>query len=282
MSTPKNRSVQKAFAILRSFRAPDEWLTCAELSRRAGLPGASGYRLIQTLELIGAVIRDERGRYSPGMLLMSLSRYVAHDRLLRDAANAILTEVASDLGMIVHMGVLEDGMVTYVAKTGGGSSFHVHTEVGAQLEAYCSALGKVLLSALPQHELAMFLDEGDLVPLTTNTITDPSAFRSEIDRVRRQGWALDDCEISRNMRCVAVPIKDATGQIVAAISSSGEASSVTEEQQEKILARLRSAAEAIEANICRTGGPSPFRLAPREMRFGRKSAALGFADSVSH
>ncbi len=90
MATPKNKSVQKAFSMLRAFQAPDEWLTSAELSRRARLPEASGYRLIQTPEEIGAVIRDHRGRYGPGMLLVSLSRYVAHERLLRDASMAIL------------------------------------------------------------------------------------------------------------------------------------------------------------------------------------------------
>jgi len=66
----------KAFAILKAFRGPDEWLTSCELSRRANLPEASGYRLIQTLEEIGAVVRGARGRYRPGLLLLSLSHNV--------------------------------------------------------------------------------------------------------------------------------------------------------------------------------------------------------------
>ena len=70
MATPKNHSVMKAFAILKAFHDPEEWLTSCELSRRANLPEASGYRLIQTLADIGAVVRGPRGRYRPGLLLL--------------------------------------------------------------------------------------------------------------------------------------------------------------------------------------------------------------------
>jgi DNA-binding IclR family transcriptional regulator len=246
--------------MLRAFTGPDEWLTSAELSRRASLPEASGYRLIRTLLEIGAVIQDDRGRYGPGMLLVSLSRYVAHERLLRDAAFTILEDLAIELDLIVHMGVLEDGMVTYVAKAGANERFRVHTRVGTQLEAYCSGLGKVLLAALPQYELEAFIFEGDLVPLTANTITDPDAFRAEIERVRDRGWAIDNCEIDANLRCVAVPIRDTGGRTVAAISSSDAAELMTEARVGEVREALRSAAAVIGAQIYRTSGPSPFRL----------------------
>lgn len=286
MATPKNKSVQKAFKMLRAFHEPDEWLTSAELSRRAQLPEASGYRLIQTLLDIGAVIRDGRGLYGPGMLLVSLSRYVAHERLLRDAAASILEDLAGELDLIVHMGVLDDGMVTYVAKAGTNERFRVHTKVGTQLEAYCSGLGKVLLSALPLHELEAFLIEGELVALTPNTITDPTAFKAEIERVRRKGWAMDDCEIASDLRCVAVPVVDAQGRAVAAISSSDSADRMTEARIAEVHDALSKAATAIGVQIYRTSGPSPFRLptvgpdAPA--RRSRKANATGLASSYTH
>jgi DNA-binding IclR family transcriptional regulator len=260
MATPKNKSVQKAFKMLRAFHEPDEWLTSAELSRRAGFPEASGYRLIQTLLEIGAVIQDGRGRYGPGMLLISLSRYVAHDRLLQSAASTILEDLAAELDLIVHMGVLEDGMVTYVAKAGRNERFNVHTKVGTQLEAYCSGLGKVLLASLPLRELEAFIVEGDLVALTPNTITEPNAFRAEIERVRRRGWAIDNCEIDSDLRCVAVPVRDSTGRTIAAISSSDCAGLMSEERVTEIREALTFAAEAIGTQVFRTSGPSPFRL----------------------
>lgn len=266
MAIPKTRSVQKAFAMLRAFRAPDELLTCAELSRRAGLPGPSGYRLIQTLEDLGAVIRDGRGRYSPGMLLLSLSRNVPHDRLLREASHLVLEDLARDLGLVANMGVFHDSMVTYVAKIGGYSDFHVHTEVGMQSEAYCSALGKVLLAALRDYELQTFLADGELIGLTANTITEPRAFRREIEKIRAQGWAFDDGEFAEHMRCLAAPVRDAAGQVLAAISLSGEVSAFTPDRQPRILGGLSDAAAAISANIGRFGGASTFRLPPAERK----------------
>lgn len=249
MATPKNQSILKAFTLLRSFGRPDEWLTSAELSRRAGLPGASGYRLIQTLEEIGAVVRGPRGRYRPGMLLVSLSQNVAVGELLGEASHAILQDLASRLGHTVHMGVLEDGMVTYVAKVGDPARFAVHTRVGAQLEAYCSGLGKVLLAALPNDDLEAFLRDGDLIALTPHTITDRDAFHGEIDRVRQRGYAIDDREIAQDLRCVAVPVRDGAGRTVAAISVSGDAGHMDERRQENVREALLAAAAAIGRKV---------------------------------
>src|SRR3954470_14631030 len=129
MATPKNQSVLKAFSMLNAFHGPEEWLTSCELSRRAGLPEASGYRLIQTLEQIGAVVRGPRGRYRPGMLLVTLSRNVAVGELLQEASRSIINEMADRLNATVHVGVLEAGMVTYVAKVSAPNSWPTHTRV---------------------------------------------------------------------------------------------------------------------------------------------------------
>jgi DNA-binding IclR family transcriptional regulator len=249
MATPKNESVRKAFKLLRAFRTADECLTSAELSRRARLPQASGYRLIQTLEEIGAVIRDPRGRYRPGMLLVHLSRNVEVAELLRDASHGVLFELASRLSLTVHMGVFEEGMVTYVAKVGERAGFAVHTQVGCQLEAYCTGLGKVLLSALPLGEFEAFLAEGELIALTPHTIIDPAAFRREIDRVRKRGYAIDDGESALNLRCVAVPIRDSMGKTIAALSVSDEADRMDAERQEEVRIALQAASAAIQHKL---------------------------------
>jgi IclR family acetate operon transcriptional repressor len=254
MATPKNRSVQKAFSMLRAFTKPDEWLTSAELSRRAGLPEASGYRMVLTLLELGAVIRDNQGRYGPGMLLLTLSRNVAQDKLLRQFAGSRLERLANDLNLTVHMGVYDDGMVTYVAKVAAHDPIGVQTDVGIQLEAYCTGLGKVLLSGLPAYQFKSFLlEEGELIPLTARTITDPSAFRKEIERVRRQGWAIDDGEMDDDLRCIAVPVKDASGRIVAAISGSGLSTMMTDKKLDAIRPALMAAAAEIGQSLASVG-----------------------------
>jgi IclR family acetate operon transcriptional repressor len=263
MSTPRNQSVIKAFRMLKSFARPDEWLTSSELSRRAGLPEASGYRLIQTLEELGAVVRGPRGRYRPGMLLLSLSRNVDIGNLLHEASQGMIVELARQLDVTLHMGLLEDGMVTYVSKVSTPTSFSSHTQLGAQLEAYCSGLGKVLLAALPEPELERFIMDGDLIALTKHTITDPCQLRAHLAEIRREGFALDNREVREDMCCVAVPIHDAQGSIIAALSATERADRMAPER----LATLRDALKQASASITRKVFPAdpPPRLpsAPR-------------------
>jgi len=257
VATPKNHSVMKAFAILKAFHDPEEWVTSCELSRRANLPEASGYRLIQTLEEIGAVVRGPRGRYRTGLLLLSLSRNVTISELLRDASHALMTEWSERLNLTMHLGVLEHGMVTYVAKVAPQGAFPVYTKVGGQLEAYCSGLGKVLLAALPDEQMESVITDGALVALTPYTITSTPALRAELKRVREQGYALDDRENHADMRCIAVPVKDRDGRAVAALSASDHAQRMTAERQ----AEVRDVLFSIAANLGHKLYPAPRPLA---------------------
>jgi DNA-binding IclR family transcriptional regulator len=245
LATPTNLSVVKAFALLRSFNEPDEWLTSAELSRRANLPGASGYRLMQTLEKVGAVVRGTRGRYRPGLVIVPPTPGPGIGVVSKD----LLQALAERIGAIAHMGVLDDGMVTYVAKH-GATSLAIHTEVGAQQEAYCSGLGKVLLAALSDEALGAYLREGELIALTPQTITDPDAFHAEICKVRVQGYAVDDREVSSELFCVAVPVRDAAGDVVAAISVSESADRMHDLRRHEVRTALVAAAAAISRRLC--------------------------------
>lgn len=277
MSTPRNQSVIKAFAMLKAFAHPDEWLTSSELSRRAKLPEASGYRLIQTLEELGAVTRGPRGKYRPGMLLVSLSQKVLIGDLLHDAAQTVVGEISRLHDLTMHVGMLEGGMVTYVAKFWTPTSFDSHTQIGAQLEAYCSGLGKVLLAALPDEQLDNFIMDGELIALTPHTVTDPALLRLQLGEVRRQGYALDDREIRTEMRCLAVPIHDAGGRTIAALSASDAADRMTPER----IATLRLALAAAAADIGRKMSPVdlPLRRAALVSRTAVSPRALAQANA---
>ena len=239
----------KAFAILKAFNDPEEWLTSCELSRRANLPEASGYRLIQTLEEVGAVVRGSKGRYRPGLLLLSLSHNVTLTELLRDASHVLMSGLARTLGLTIHLGVLEQGMVTYVAKVSYPGAFPVHTRVGAQLEPYCSGLGKVLLAALPDEEVESFILEGALIALTPYTITTAAALRAELKLVRERGYALDDREHQANMRCIAVPVLDGEGRAVAALSATDDAEHMTTQRQLEVRETLFEASAALRQKL---------------------------------
>jgi DNA-binding IclR family transcriptional regulator len=125
-------------------------------------------------------------------------------------------------------------MVTYLAKASSRGAFPVHTRVGAQLEPYCSALGKILLAALPDSEVDGFILDGELIALTPNTIRTGAALRAELKKVREEGYALDDREHLANMRCVAVPVRDQYGVTVAALSATDDAERMPAARQAEI------------------------------------------------
>jgi DNA-binding IclR family transcriptional regulator len=239
----------KAFQILKSFHSPDEWLTSSELSRRAHFPDASGYRLIQTLERIGAVVRGPSGRYRLGMLLVSLSNNVAIHECLREASRRITRELAARFNLTVHIGRLEFGMVTYVDKVSTPNCFPVHTRIGAQHEAYCTGLGKVLLAALPEDQLESFVMDGDLIALTPYTVKDSKSLRTQLERTRNDGFAIDNRESQANMFCIAVPIRDFEGVTIAAMSATDSAECMTRQRQTDIRAALAAAAAAVSTKL---------------------------------
>lgn len=245
----KNNLVRNAFAILQAFRGSEDWLTSRELSLRACLPKSTGHRLILTLEELGAVVRGPHGRYRPGMLLVSLSHNVAIAELLREVSQKIMLDLAARLHLTVHLGALEEGMVTYVAKVSTPNAFPPYTRVGSKLEAYCSGLGKVLLAALPPEQIENFILDGDLVALTPYTITDRTRLRSELALVRQQGFAIDDREYQANMRCIAVPVHDGEGRVVAALSVTGESEKLPPDEQAQIRAALIAAADQITQRL---------------------------------
>ncbi len=99
-------------------------------------------------------------------------------------------------------------MVTYAAKFGEPISIAVPSRVGAQQEAYCSALGKVLLSGLTEDQLEEYLRDGKLIALTPQTITDSTRLRAEIGAVRQRGYSIDDREAHQTICCIGAPIRD--------------------------------------------------------------------------
>jgi DNA-binding IclR family transcriptional regulator len=208
---------------------------------------------MQTLEGIGAVVRDSRGRYRPGMLLLSLSQGVVEQDLWSRAPQRLLDGVAREMDCAIQIGTLEDGMVTYVARAGRqrpGPCF----AVGMQFEAYCTAIGKVLLASLSTADFEAFLAEGELIALTANTIIEQEALTWQLTRIRQECWASDRGEMMDGLSCIAVPIHDAAGHVVAALSASEESTCPSDLRQQQLRRGLTETARAISTRLFPSGG----------------------------
>jgi IclR family acetate operon transcriptional repressor len=246
--TPRTHALEKAFALLTAVAESRGSQSLPVLAERTQLPLSTAHRLIATLEGLGLIVREKKGRYFIGPVVMDLIRNITPHDVMARVSRPFLRDLARRYRMTVHLAVYEGDMVTYLAKESVGRST-VQTMEGAQLEAYCSGLGKVLLAHLPERDRERYLAAGPFVALTANTITDPAALREELHRIIRRGYALDDGEILETLKCVAVPLKDQHGRTCAALSLSGRAEEFTPKFIREAVAVLKKNAADISERL---------------------------------
>jgi DNA-binding IclR family transcriptional regulator len=244
--------VIKAFEILKAFHDTDGWLSGCELSRRANLPQASGYRLIKTMEEIGVIAKGKRGQYRPGILFLSISRGVPLLYLLQDASKPILTNLAVSLDLTVHLAVLKNSTITCVERYCATAAFPVYTRACAPSEPCNSSLVEVLLAGLDWSEVETLVVGGRLTALTPVTASSVLRLHEELEMVRKRGFAVHDRGLHIKTRCVAVPVQDGHGRTIAAISASDAIGRMTPAREVKIMQALYEAAARLQKTLYRS------------------------------
>jgi len=159
-------------------------------------------------------------RYQLGLKVIELGMAKLHQMDLAREATPYLKELVNQCNETVHLGVLEEGEVLYLAKEESSQTIRMISYVGKRAPLHCTALGKVLLAYLSAEERKEILGEKVLPRLTENTITDKKELEKELSKVREQGFALDREENEKDIRCVAAPIRNYQGEVIAAISIS--------------------------------------------------------------
>ncbi|MBX6354976.1 MAG: IclR family transcriptional regulator [Micromonosporaceae bacterium] len=215
-------AVSRALDILELFLT-DDTLSAPEITARLGLPRTTVHELVNTL-----VDRDyltaEAGaptRYRLGIRLFQLGGHFA-DRLdFTREAQEVAAEIAAACGETVHVALLDGSDVVYVAKVDSTHPVRMVSAVGRRLPAHCTAVGKVLLSALPPEAFEARYPPGRALPaMTAASITSPARLAEVLAEVREAGVAYDDCESNEAVRCVAAGVYDASGQMIAGMSIS--------------------------------------------------------------
>jgi IclR family acetate operon transcriptional repressor len=237
--TPAVRSLERAFELLEHLADGGGELTLSELSERSGLPMPTIYRLMRTLVNRGYVRQQPSKRYALGPRLIRLGDLAG--RLLGTWARPALAELVDEVGETANMAVLEGDEVVYVAQVPSRHSMRMFTEVGRRVQPHCTGVGKALLAQLPVPAAQAIIDRTELVAHTPRTLTDPSALMAELDRIRVQGYALDDEEQELGVRCVAVPMIGAPAP--TALSVSGPSGRMTPDVVERVVPLMRDTAE---------------------------------------
>lgn len=214
-------SVGKALALLEAFEYIDVSLGVSELARRTGIPKSTAFRLLAILEQ-RQLIERQGTRYTLGKRLFELGNRVSfcRPRSLRDISLPYLSDLYELTHETVHLAILEGTDVLYLEKLFGHQQVRAPSAVGGRVPAYCSAIGKALLSHSDVETTKAVLERG-LKPRTGYTIVIESLFEQELRLVRTKGVAFDREESSIGVNCVASPIVTRTGRLVGAVSICG-------------------------------------------------------------
>jgi DNA-binding IclR family transcriptional regulator len=244
-------SVKKALEILKLFHTVSPELTLSEITDHMGLNKSSVYKLVTTMVEAGFLEKDPvTNHYRLGLFVLELSSKVVGSDDVRELARPVLEQLSRKTGEIIHLSTLEGADIIYLEKVGQAQPLTVATKIGERAPAYCSAMGKALLSGLSRAELEKTLGPGPFKGYTPNTITELAVLEEELDRVRRQGYAIDDEEAFPGIKCVAAPVRDGEGGIIAAISATVPKQRMAPERTEELCKMITEAAEKItEKNI---------------------------------
>lgn len=244
----------KTFRIIEALRNSGSPLTLKEISEQTAINKSTALRFLTHLETERYVTRDSRRGYSVGDKLRQLgARPTFHVNLL-EAARAPLRELWRITQETVNLGVLEGLEVVYLDCLESPQSFRLVANAGTRAVAYRTALGKAMLAHLAAERRKTILESFVFQAFTPKTITSPERLRSELEKVRKRGYAIDEEESVIGVRCIAAPVLNAEEEAIAAVSISGPTARMTSDKLPEFAAAIRAAAQQISSRL-RPAGP---------------------------
>ena len=242
------KSVGTAFQIIEELR-DRESATVAEITSELDLSKSAVYKHLQTLESHRYVVK-EGGVYRLGLRFLNLGHSVLKKQELYEVVKPELDSLAEETGETANLLVEERGRGVFLYRADGDQAVNLDTFVGKEVYLQTTALGKALMAHLPPSYIAKIIEEHGLPQVTEKTITDRGELNAELEEIRDQGYAFDDEERLKGLRCVAVPILESEGSAVRAISVSGPKSRMSKQRCHKELPKLlKNTKNIIELNI---------------------------------
>ena len=244
------QSLGRAFAILEEIARHREGIGLADLSKRVGLHNSTTFHLAKTMVSLGYIrqARDTK-RYRVGRPLFALAASALDEIEMVNLATPVLEDLSRETGESGHFAVRMGDAVIVIARTSGAGAFQLTDRVGVVRPAHCTALGKIILAALRPDQLKRFLERVELTPSTKKSITDQSVLLREIAEVRRSAVAFDDGEFNSEVRCVAVPVFNFTGDAIGALGISGPVWRMTDQVLQSRARSVQAAAKRLSAEF---------------------------------
>jgi DNA-binding IclR family transcriptional regulator len=244
------QSIVRAFAILELVaRAPDG-ISLSELSRAVRLHSSTTFNLVRTMFNLGYLRQSgDDKRYRIGRPLFSLAANAIDDLLLVDTAKAVMEDLSHASGETGTFAVWSGGQVVAMARSSGAGAFQLSDRVGGVRPAHATATGKVLLAALPPEQFDAYLASATLTRFTATTIVDAQRLRTEVQRTKTAGFAIDRAEFHDDVCCIAMPVRDFSGKTVGAIGLSAPLWRMGDDVRPAKAALLREAAHRLSEKL---------------------------------
>ena len=243
------QSVARALEILELFRQRKE-LGISEISSAMGLSKSTVYGLVNTLVTFGYLEQiSENRKYKLGIHLFELGSAVVERLDLRQEARRYCEELSKRYGQTVHLATHWEGEVIYVDKFDMPDFIITYSQAGKRAPMSCTGVGKAMLAFLPMDYIKKYVLSKALPIKTEKTIKNADELLKELEKIRQFGYAIDDEEIEIGLRCVAAPIFNSKGQVVAAISLSGMSTKMTGDVMKAATYDIVNCAKSISARL---------------------------------
>jgi IclR family KDG regulon transcriptional repressor len=243
------KSSSKIFAVLETLCMNGD-LGISELSRRLRLGKSSVHRFISILKQLGYVSKNENNKkYSATLKLFEIGAMVRGRNRLVNIARPYMEELGDRFHETINLGLLDGNEVVYVDKVESIHTLRIDLAIGRRVPSYCTALGKIFLAYLPEKDLERYCGEAHFEAMTQKTITSRTELVKNLNLVRKEGIAVDDRELDHQIRCIAAPIRDNSGGVIAALSIAGPTTRLTIERLKSFKRPLIEATRKISQKL---------------------------------
>lgn len=245
------QSLERALTILNKLSDYPDGIQIARLSEQVGLSKSTVHRLLATLSNMNYVVKDtETDKYKLGLQVLFLSRNILNNNDIVSTSKPYLEKLSREINETIHLCIEDRGEIVYIDKIESNQTIRMFSRVGNRAPMYCTAVGKILYSGMESGHFEELISKVNFIPKTEATITSPQALREEINKIKKQKYALDNIENEEGIRCIAAPIYNHTGKIIASFSVSGPSNRVTMDRiNDTLIEKMRQTSLDISKNF---------------------------------
>jgi len=242
--------LERTVDILQVLADDSRELGAGEVAERLSLHKSTTHRLLMVLDHHRLIRRNsETGKYALGLRLFELGSRAVNGLRLREQAQRYLEQLTRETGETAHVCVLDRGDMLSVAHADGPRTLRMPATVGRRTPAYCSAVGKAILAFLPESAIDEVLASYPVRAFTEKTLVTRAALFADLRQVRVRGYAVDNEEIEKGLRCVGAPVRNYSGDVVAAISVAGPAFRITKSRVPAVAHAVLAATRKLSAEL---------------------------------